>query len=319
MWRQPWFLSSLGQVLGSSVSPRTRRRTHPSPVGGPAVCGEVISLGTSTGSRCWPCFRLWNTSPRPKRSPGVSRTDNTAVVSYIKPPRRSEGRVTCTGWRTRSLCGPRENSSHSEQLHTWASQRGGRTPCRDRGLCPGNGCFTPRWWSRYGARLRWTSSLLRRQSNVPSGTLYFIQPHWVWSSPPPGDVEVLGVAPDGAQLVASGLINRGCWDRTTPIQSSLSEETVRLEVGTFTSWWRRLPASTQSTARFGTVLEFVQACSSTGLTHSTLKVTDGNSAYHTSLGEQSVGNHPLGTHFLHSCVYGRWASSQKRGTVRLEV
>ncbi len=60
MWRQPWFLSQ-GPVLGAPYRRVRERRTHPSPVGGPAVCGEVISLGTSTGSRCWPCFRLWNT------------------------------------------------------------------------------------------------------------------------------------------------------------------------------------------------------------------------------------------------------------------
>ncbi len=49
----------------------------------------------------------------------------------------------------------------------------------------------------------------------------------------------------------------------------------------------------------GTVLEYLQACSSTGLTHSTLKVyVAALLAYHAPLGGQSVGRHPLETSFL---------------------
>ncbi len=51
----------------------------------------------------------------------------------------------------------------------------------------------------------------------------------------------------------------------------------------------------------GTVLEYLQACSSTGLTHSTLKVYVGALlAYHAPLAGQSVGRHPLETSFLQS-------------------
>ncbi len=80
-----------------------------------------------------------------------------------------------------------------------------------------------------------------------------------------------GCGPWGGATRSFRSLNRGCWDHT-PIQSSLSEETVRLEVGTFTSWCGGCQLDPVN-CPFGTVLEFVQACSSTGLTHSTLKVT----------------------------------------------
>ncbi len=49
----------------------------------------------------------------------------------------------------------------------------------------------------------------------------------------------------------------------------------------------------------GTVLEFVQVCSSAGLTHSTLKAyVVALPAYRTPLGGLSVGRHPLVTRFL---------------------
>ncbi len=53
----------------------------------------------------------------------------------------------------------------------------------------------------------------------------------------------------------------------------------------------------------GTILKFLQARLSTGLTHPTLKVYVASiSAYHTSLGGQSVGRHPLVTRFLHCAL-----------------
>ncbi len=59
-----------------------------------------------------------------------------------------------TSWRTRSLCGPRTSSTRWEQFIFLGLSIWEQTSCRG----PGNGCFTPRWWSRYGeflARLRW--------------------------------------------------------------------------------------------------------------------------------------------------------------------
>ncbi|KAL0152958.1 hypothetical protein M9458_051736 [Cirrhinus mrigala] len=53
----------------------------------------------------------------------------------------------------------------------------------------------------------------------------------------------------------------------------------------------------------GTVLEFLQAQFTAGLTHSTLKVyVSAIAAFHSPLGGQSVGKHPLVTRFLHGAL-----------------
>ncbi len=53
----------------------------------------------------------------------------------------------------------------------------------------------------------------------------------------------------------------------------------------------------------GTVLEFLQARFSAGLTHSTLEVyVVAIAAYHTPHGGQSLGRHPLVKRFLHSAL-----------------
>ncbi len=68
---------------------------------------------------------------------------------------------------------------------------------------------------------------------------------------------------------------------------SLIEETVRPEVETQGAETASL---IQLTARFGTVLEFLQACFSAGLAYSTLKVhVAALAAYHAPLGGLSVG------------------------------
>ncbi|KAI2647034.1 NLR family CARD domain-containing protein 3 [Labeo rohita] len=86
------------------------------------------------------------------------------------------------------------------------------------------------------------------------------------SSPPLRAVEAVGVASEGAQLIASGL-------------STEKQDPVNCPVGT--------------------VLEFLQARFSTGLSHSTLKVyVAAISAYHALLGGMSVGKDPLVVCFL---------------------
>ncbi len=184
MWRQPWFLSQ-GPVLGAPCR-RVTLATDASLTGWGAVMSGHPARGLWRGHHlAWHINRLEMLAVFQAlkyflpdlRGHHVPTTQRWSLISTTK---EVWGRVTCTGWRTRSLCGPRANSSHSEQFTYLGISMWGQTPCRDRGLCPGNGCFTPRWWNRYGeclARLRWTSSLLRRQRNVPSGTLYFIQPH----------------------------------------------------------------------------------------------------------------------------------------------
>ncbi len=82
------------------------------------------------------------------------------------------------------------------------------------------------------------------------------------------------------------------WGNGTPLSGNFSLH------GTETT------ISTQSTAcPVGTVLEFLQASLSAGLTHSTLKVyVAAKLTYHASLGGQSVGKNPLVTRFLHGAM-----------------
>ncbi len=62
-----------------------------------------------------------------------------------------------------------------------------------------------------------------------------------------------------------------------------------------------MPWSGNSSPPVGSVLEFLEARFSAGLTHSTLKVYVA-AAYHAPLGGQSLGRHPLITHFLRGAL-----------------
>ncbi len=206
---------------------------------------------------------MWWCAPTTQRWSLISTTREVCV------------RAPCTSWHTRSLCGPRANSSRWGLFIFLGISIWEQTSCRGRGRGPGNGCFTPRWWSRYGeflARLKWTSLRLKTHCNVPSGSLWFLQLLWeTWPRlrlyafhliallpgvlervrgpsaisspilagpsmvlgsdfsprrlfrgdsrqegppltggghycpPSPGALEAVGVAPKGAQLIASGL------------------------------------------------------------------------------------------------------------------
>ncbi len=120
-------------------------------------------------------------------------------------------------------------------------------------------------------------------------------------APPAGVVEAVGVAPEGAQLIASGLST----EVVETILQSRAPSTMKLYAlkwRLFTSWcgYRQLDPVNRPV---GTVLEFMQARLSAGLTHSTLKVyVAAISAYHASLGGQSVGRHPLVTRFLRGAL-----------------
>ncbi len=262
----------------------------------PTVCGVVtISRGTSTAWRCWPCFEHSNTFYQT--------------------------------WEI-TMC--------------WCEQ----TSCRGRGWGPGNGCFTLRWWSRYGefwARLRWICLQLVRHRTVPSGYLWFIQLCWGWmlwyrlgrgfictpfpdrsahrssqeiasgwgpsitktlfwpgrvwfsdlislldsspwgipikkGSPLTGRghdlspllrfVKDVGVAPEGAQLIASGL--------STEVAETFFQSKAPSMSTPCTPWsWDSGCGDRQLdpvNCPFGTVLEFLQARFTAGLAHSTLKV-----------------------------------------------
>ncbi len=112
---------------------------------------------------------------------------------------------------------------------------------------------------------------------------------------PARNYESCGVAPEGAQLIASGLSSEVVENQS---RAPSVRKLYTLKWKLFTSWCgdRQLDPVH---CPIGTVLEFLQAQLSTGLTHSTLKVyVAAISTYYASLGEQSVGRHPLVTRFL---------------------
>ncbi|KAL0154061.1 hypothetical protein M9458_050635, partial [Cirrhinus mrigala] len=110
-------------------------------------------------------------------------------------------------------------------------------------------------------------------------------------SPPSGAVEAVGVASEEAQLIASGLST----EVLETILQSRSPSTRKLYVlkwKLFTSWCGERQQDPVNCPA-GTVLEFLQARFSTGLSHSTLKVyVAAISAYHAPLGGLSVGKDP---------------------------
>ncbi|KAL0149630.1 hypothetical protein M9458_055157 [Cirrhinus mrigala] len=123
-------------------------------------------------------------------------------------------------------------------------------------------------------------------------------------SPPPGAVEAVeavGVASEGAQLIASGLSTEVV---ETILQSRApsKRKLYALKWKLFTSWCgEQDPWCQQDPANcpVGTVLEFLQARFSTRLAHSTLKVyVAAISAYHAPLGGMPVGKDPLVVRFL---------------------
>ncbi|KAL0161734.1 hypothetical protein M9458_045459, partial [Cirrhinus mrigala] len=120
-------------------------------------------------------------------------------------------------------------------------------------------------------------------------------------APPPGAVEAVGVAPEGAQLIASGLSTEVV---ETILQSRApsTRKLYALKWKLFTSWCGERQQD-PAYCPVGTVLEFLQARFSTGLAHSTLKVyVAAISAYHAPLGGMSVGKNPLVTRFLRGAL-----------------
>ncbi len=116
-------------------------------------------------------------------------------------------------------------------------------------------------------------------------------------SPPPGVMEAVGVAPEGAQLIASGLSTEVV---ETILQSRApsTRKLYGLKWRLFTSWCGDHQLDPVN-CLIGRVLEFLQARFSTGLTHSTLRVyVAAVAAYHAPMGGQSVGKDPPITRFL---------------------
>ncbi len=116
-------------------------------------------------------------------------------------------------------------------------------------------------------------------------------------SPPPGVMEAVGVAPEGAQLIASGLSTEVV---ETILQSRApsTRKLYGLKWRLFTSWCGDHQLDPVN-CPIGTVLEFLQARFSAGLSHSTLRVyVAAIASYHAPMGGQSVGKDPLIIRFL---------------------
>ncbi|KAI2646170.1 ORF V: Enzymatic polyprotein [Labeo rohita] len=121
------------------------------------------------------------------------------------------------------------------------------------------------------------------------------------SSPPAGAVEALGVASEGAHLLASGLSTEVV---ETILQSRApsTRKLYALKWKLFTSWCGRRQQDPVN-CPVGSVLEFLQGRLSAGLSHSTLKVyVAAIAAYHAPLGGLSVGRNPLVTRFLRGAL-----------------
>ncbi|KAI2657128.1 Ubiquitin carboxyl-terminal hydrolase 36 [Labeo rohita] len=115
--------------------------------------------------------------------------------------------------------------------------------------------------------------------------------------PSPGVVEVMGVAPEGAHLVASSLSTEVV---QTILQSRApsTRKLYALKWKLFTSWCGQRQQEPVN-CPVGTVLEYLQDRFSSGLAHSTLRVyVAAISAYHAPLGGMSVGKDPLVVCFL---------------------
>ncbi len=116
-------------------------------------------------------------------------------------------------------------------------------------------------------------------------------------SPPPGVMEAVGVAPEGARLIASGLSTEVV---ETILQSRApsTRKLYGLKWRLFTSWCGDHQLDPVN-CPIGTVLEFLQARFSAGLSHSTLRVyVAAIASYHAPMGGQSVGKDPLILRFL---------------------
>ncbi len=116
-------------------------------------------------------------------------------------------------------------------------------------------------------------------------------------SPPPGVMEAVGVAPEGARLIASGLSTEVV---ETILQSRApsTRKLYGLKWRLFTSWCGDHQLDPVN-CPIGTVLEFLQARFSAGLSHSTLRVyVTAIASYHAPMGGQSVDKDPLIIRFL---------------------
>ncbi|KAI2645918.1 hypothetical protein H4Q32_025265 [Labeo rohita] len=119
--------------------------------------------------------------------------------------------------------------------------------------------------------------------------------------PSPGVVEVMGVAPEGAHLVASGLSTEVV-ETILQFRAPSTRKLYALKWKLFTSWCGHHQQDPVN-CPVGRVLQYLQDRFSAGLAHSTLKLyVAAISAYHAPLGGMSVGKDPLVVRFLHGAL-----------------
>ncbi|XP_026100385.1 uncharacterized protein LOC113071237 [Carassius auratus] len=122
-------------------------------------------------------------------------------------------------------------------------------------------------------------------------------------SPPARDLEALGVASEGAQLIESGLSTEVV-ETILSSRAPATRKLYRLKWNVFSSWCYQHQCDPVHCS-VGSVLEFLQDRFASGLCPSTLKVyVAAISAFHAQVGGASLGRDPLISRFL-------------RGTLRL--
>ncbi len=118
-----------------------------------------------------------------------------------------------------------------------------------------------------------------------------------YMSPSPRDVAVVGVAPEGAHLIASGL--------STEVVETILQSRAHATRKSYAAKWQLFTSRCNShqlnpvECSIGLVLEFLQDRFASGLSASTLNVyMAAIAAHHSPFGEQSLGKHPLAVRFI---------------------
>ncbi len=118
-----------------------------------------------------------------------------------------------------------------------------------------------------------------------------------YMSPSPRLVEAVGVAPEGAHLIASGLSTKVVETILQP-RASAMRMSYAAKSQLFTSWCNSRQLNPVECS-IGSVLEFLQERFASGLSASTLNVyMAAIAAHHSHVGDQSIGKKQLATRFL---------------------
>ncbi|KAK3556184.1 hypothetical protein QTP70_005577 [Hemibagrus guttatus] len=117
------------------------------------------------------------------------------------------------------------------------------------------------------------------------------------SPPPPGDMEALGVAPEGDQFLEAGLSSEVV-ETLLNARAPSTRKLYALKWRLFSLWCSHREQDPVH-CPIGTVLGFLQSCLSRGLSPSTLKVYVATiAANHALVLGATLGRHPLVYHFL---------------------